>query len=98
MKTYATCRKFKECEFSISAESLFRSFPIFSTSTYELTFENLVLIMRTKTCHMFDREPYNYIINGKLETKTIRSIYLKGFLSYKLAVKYDQLYYHLSYV
>ena len=22
------------------------------------------------TCHMFDREPYNYTIGGKLETKT----------------------------
>ena len=40
---------------------------------------NLVLIMRTKTCHILDREPYNYIISGKLKTKTLRSIHLKGF-------------------
>ena len=40
MKTCATCRKFKVYEFSPSAESLFKSFPMFSTSTYELTFEH----------------------------------------------------------
>ena len=39
MRTCATCRKFKVCEFSPSAESLFKSFPMFSTSTYELTFD-----------------------------------------------------------
>ena len=39
MKTCATCRKFKVCEFLPSAESLFKYFPMFSTSTYELTFE-----------------------------------------------------------
>ena len=45
MKTCATCRKFKVCEFSPSAESLFKSFPMFSTSTYELTFEYKDTIM-----------------------------------------------------
>ena len=39
MRTSATCRKFKVCEFSPSAESLFKSFLMFSTSTYELTFD-----------------------------------------------------------
>ena len=45
MRTCAIFRKFKVCEFSPSAESLFKSIQMFSTSTYELTFEYLLCVL-----------------------------------------------------
>ena len=46
MRTCVSYRKFKVCEFSTNAESQFKIVQMFSTSTYELTFEFIPLVTK----------------------------------------------------